>query len=147
MKSSISNVLETMFFLPLEFSSLESAEALRGGERAQMVAASLKFSGPFSGVFYLYLPANMAGYLTSKFLGQKEENITHEQVEETVKEILNMIAGDTFNKLDDHATFNLGIPERIPFDERDQENAADDEIFIGVDTLEDRLACKMVLSG
>ena len=43
MKNSISEVIETMFFLPVDFSDTVNAEEI------QMSVTKLDFSGPFSG--------------------------------------------------------------------------------------------------
>ena len=49
MKTSISEVLETMFFLPLEFPDEVNPEQLWGPQKEEPVVGKLTFSGPFTG--------------------------------------------------------------------------------------------------
>ena len=145
MKNSISEVLETMFFLPLEFPDGVNPEEIWGSQKEVLVVGKLTFSGPFAGDLFFFIPRNLAVSLTGSFLGVDEESIFQDHVTETVKEITNMIAGSTFGNYDDQAVFDLGIPEMTNFDEAKGQGAdSGKEIFIPVDTLDDRLALKLV---
>jgi CheY-specific phosphatase CheX len=145
MKRSISDVLETMFFLALECADNVKPEEFWNSEKDEVVVTKLNFSGPFSGFFILIIPNELALSLTANFMGEDEESITQDHASGTVKEILNMIAGNIFSNFDDQVVFDLDIPELIHFDEAGRTlPGADEEIFILINTLDSRLALKMV---
>ena len=77
-------------------------------------------------------------------MGKEEGNVFPDQVTETVKEIINMIAGYTFSTLDDMVLFELGIPERVGFDEAGLSSGSEDAIVIEIDTPDGSLLLKMV---
>ena len=139
MKNSISEVLETMFFLPVDFSDTVNAEEI------QMSVTKLDFSGPFSGSFVLFIPEEFAVSLTANFLGKDKEKVSEDNVIETSKEVINMIAGSTFANLDDQAVFDLNIPENILFDRAVHFPGAKDDIFVQIITLDNYFVLKMVI--
>ncbi|MBW1861591.1 MAG: chemotaxis protein CheX [Deltaproteobacteria bacterium] len=145
MKTSISEVLEKMFFLPLDFSETVNLGELCNSDKDKMMTGKLSFRGPFSGYLLFFIPGDLALSLTAGFLGEDEESVSRDHVTETLKEILNMIAGSTFSAFDDQAVFDLGIPELVRFDEvvRDHSNSGE-EIFIAVNTLDNFLGLEMV---
>ena len=146
MKTSISEVLETMFFLPIDFSDAAGVEEHWEAGKAELVTAKIKFKGPFSGYFVFVIPMELALSTTAGFLGQEEEGVSKDHAHETVKEIANMVAGNTFSHYDDQAIFDLGIPELLQPSERlENYQSSGDQIFIACDTLDDRLAFQMVL--
>ena len=138
MKNSISEVLETMFFLPVDFSDTVNAEEI------QMSVTKLDFSGPFSGSFVLFIPEEFAVSLTANFLGKDKEKVSEDNVIETSKEVINMIAGSTFANLDDQAVFDLNIPENILFEQAEHFPGAEDDIFVQIITLDNYFVLKMV---
>jgi len=146
MKNSISEVLEKMFFLPLDFVDTISKGALWEDLKAsEIITSRLNFSGPISGYFLLYIPAGLAHSLAASFMGIDEESISHDHVTDTVKEIINMIAGNTFGIFDDQTVFDLGIPELINVDDlKDGDSKSEEDIFIAINTLENRLGLRMV---
>ncbi len=146
MTDSISNVLETMFFLSLDISGAVSIKSLQVPENDAMMAARLNFSGPVSGHCVFYIPRKLAMSMTADFLGVDEQNTTDEQTQGTVKEIINMLVGDTFSNFDSQAVFNLEIPEMVSFEETLGVDPAENEIVVGIDTLEDHLAYRMVIT-
>ena len=91
------------------------------------------------------MPRDLAFFLTAGFLGEDEGNVSQDQVTETLKEILNMIAGSTFSAFDNQAVFDLDIPELVGLDDlgRDHSNT-EEEIFVAVNTLDNCLALEMV---
>ena len=139
MKNSISEVLETMFFLPVDFSDTVNAEEI------QMSVTKLDFSGPFSGSFVLFIPEEFAVSLTANFLGKDKEKVSEDNVIETSKEVINMIAGSTFANLDDQAVFDLDIPENIIFEQAVHCPGTEDDIFVQIITLENYFVLKMVI--
>jgi CheY-specific phosphatase CheX len=143
MKDSISEVLETMFFSVVCFPEISQAKDQWVVEGKQMAAVELNFNGPFSGSFSLFMPEALALSLTAGFIGTDEEEVSGDHVEETVKEILNMIAGNTFYKLGGHADFHLGIPVRRQFEQLWEHFGPDGDIFIPVLTTDNCFALEM----
>ena len=142
MKSSISEVMETMFFLPVEFPNLEE---LQSSDKAdQIIVSKLNFSGSFSGYFILSVPGKLALSLTSDFIGEDENNISGEQKSETMKEILNMLAGGAFTHYDDSALFNLDIPETVNFGKAETDDSGlEEKIIVIIQTPDDCLSLAM----
>ncbi len=107
MKSSISNVLETMFFMPVTFE--EEGIALPP-EPADWAACSIAFTGRVSGSLLVVIPAPLLSALTENFSGQAAEQIDEAFREQTLAEIANMVAGNALSSLDELSDFHLGIP-------------------------------------
>lgn len=109
-KTSISEVLETMFFLPLEVSESEDGGDLAQLPKDQLTGACLKFDGPIAGEVTFLIPVNLARSLTADFLGQEEGEVGKDEMVGTVKEVVNMITGKALSLYDESAVFKLGIP-------------------------------------
>ena len=141
MKNSISNVLETMFFLPVDFDDSISKEKLWDMDKDKILAAKLNFDGPLSGHCIFYIPEKLARSVSADFMGKEEKNISRDQAKATLKEMANMITGNTFSLYDPDAVFDLGIPEMLGH-ENFHNDLSDSEkrIFIAIDTLGNHLA-------
>ncbi len=147
MKNSISNVLETMFFLPLVFSDDVHKKDCWSGETDQIMAARLDFDGPFSGYGVFYIPKKFAVSMTANFMGRDAEGLSAAQITGTVLEITNMITGNTFGFYDEEAVFSLDFPKLLRSDAFKEFFAnSENEIFIVIDSLENRLAFQMVVN-
>ncbi len=145
--TSISEVLETMFFLPVDFPGIIPEGNLWDSEKDEVMAARLDFDGPFNGYGLFYIPREAAASIAADFLGMNEESVSLDQVRETVMEIINMIVGSTLSCYDRQALFNLKIPELVGSGEQNEEIAdSENGIFIAIDTLEHHLAFKMVIN-
>jgi CheY-specific phosphatase CheX len=120
MKTSISEVMETMFFLPVEPG--ETAAYPRAGQDQQeIMACRLTFSGDISGHVILAAPESLIQELAQNFMGEPEDQLTREHLSGTLKEMLNMICGNALRRIDVKTPFELGIPEimdrsKIPCD-------------------------------
>jgi CheY-specific phosphatase CheX len=146
MRNSISDVLETMFFMPLEFSEAADLGELWSMEQDSIMVTRVKFKGPFEGHFDFFIPKDLARSLADSFLGEDEGSISHENVTETIKEMINMIAGNTFSLYDSQAVFDLGIPELLHFDgTAEKGHGPAEEILVVVNTLDNSLAFQMVI--
>ncbi len=146
MKNSISDVLETMFFLPVDYNDSVQKEELWAGEKDLILAAKLDFDGPFSGCCVFFIPKKLAVSLAADFMGTDEEAVSDDQITGTVLEITNMIAGNTFSLYDSQAVFNLDVPEQVEFSDYLKEvSDSESRLFIVIDTLEDRLAFQITL--
>lgn len=148
MTDSISEVLETMFFLPLDMDDADKPQTLWPSEDEDILVSQLNFNGPFSGRFYFFIPNSLAVSITTSFLGIGEDDLTGEQLSETVNEIINMVAGNTFSKFDDQQIFDLDMPVPVRFKDVNKDcSDIDKEIFIPIRTLEDRLAFLLSLDA
>ena len=144
MTTSISDVLETMFFLPIEPSDAANIQDLWPADQGGMLAARLDYEGPIAGHCELFMPEKLAIDITADFLGQDPESLSDDQSHGTVKEIINMIVGNTFSLVDPQAVFDLGIPELVRFEEYyTGTGEGDQEIFMALDTLENQLAIRI----
>lgn len=142
MKTSISEVLETMFFSPLEFAHpAESGAAVLPDD--PLLSARIAFNGPLIGFMRLNLPHGLAHSLTADFLGVDREAVGDRQIVEMVKELLNMFAGNTFSRFDAKAVFDLGLPEIVgptdPMPPTSQEN----RIAVLGETLHGPVECEL----
>jgi len=148
MKNSISDVLETMFFLPLDVCDTANPEELINFETENILASKLTFKGPFSGHLVFLIPEELAFSLTANFLGKNEDRVSNDHVTETVKEIINMIAGNTFSIFNPRAVFDLDIPKLVRSENlRRDHSDSEQDIFVVIDTLENRLALQMVIGS
>ena len=114
MMTSISDVLETMFFMTVEATEVNQWADLdvdvSGGT---YYISKIDFSGPLTGFFILAVPQNILSDMTEFFMGMEAEEVTDTQLSGTISEAINMIAGNTFSTLDDQAVFSLEIPELL----------------------------------
>ncbi len=146
MMDSISEVFEGMFYLPMDFKDEADSEALWGSAKGKILAARLEFNGPFAGHFIFTVPGRLALSTTAGFLGMEQPESDH--VVETGNEIINMVAGNAFSKFDAQSVFDLGVPEAMSFDDvKATRNDPEEEIFIGIDTLDGWLAFQLVVDG
>ena len=145
MKRSISEVLEKMFFLPVDFADTGLKEELWSPETTdKILVARLNFNGPLSGLCHFMIPEDLTRSLTAGFMGEREESVNDVQITETVKEITNMLVGNTFSKFDNQKMFDLGIPEMVDFRSVEKgHSGSGDEIFIAIQTIDSRLAFQM----
>ncbi len=147
MTNSISNVLETMFFLSLDITGVIDIKSLKIPENDEMMTVKLNFFGPVSGHCLFYIPKKLAVSITADFLGTDDQSITNEQTRGTVSEIINMLVGDTFSNFDLQAVFDLEIPEMVSFEKMFVSDPSENEITIGIQTLEDQLAYQMIITN
>ena len=113
MKQAISNVLELMFFISIQIVEDEDPSGGRPLNGQACIGATLGFSGPVSGAYYLLVPLEMAREITANFLGLDDGEVSPEQERDTVKEALNMIGGHMLSLAEKPDDFQLGIPAII----------------------------------
>jgi len=113
MREAISDVLETMFFQPVQMSDTNCSLQEWFSDTPLLAGATLSLYGPSTGSFYLLLPATMVVGITANFLGVEEGEIHEEQKKDTIKEALNMIVGRMLSVSDKGGVLKLGIPELI----------------------------------
>ena len=113
MKQAISDVLETMFFQPVQISSKNGTLQEWFSDKQSLLGATLTFSGPFAGSIYIVIPVNLVKEITANFLGIEKEEVNENQKKDTIKEALNIIGGHMFSLFDKEGAISLGIPELI----------------------------------
>ena len=144
MKNSISSVLETMFFLSLDFSDDIDILELWDTGKDPVIAAKLSFSGPLSGYAVFCIPKKSALSITADFMGKDEQEISDDQINETIKEIINMIIGNTFSMYDPDVVFDLGVPELVGFHDSIKGLPDSEKSFsVVIETLENYMAFQM----
>lgn len=139
MKASISEVLETMFFMPVDFVSTEAVPDTPSAADKPM-AAGLGFGGPVEGRFQLQVPEGLAGSISADFLGIDTGRLTREDVDGTIKEMINMLAGNTLSHYDPQMVFDLGVPERVPVEKPPTDpSSAGARVDLHIQTLDSRM--------
>jgi len=135
MKTSISEVMETMFFLPVEFG--EEIEFCKSGIAHDKItmASRLKFNGDVSGNLCILAPRNLIREMAENFMGEAKETLSEDHLSGTLTEMLNMVCGNALSKTDSKLPFELGIPEMI-----DESIIKKEEIVTIVETTESNLA-------
>jgi len=110
MMTSISEVMETMFYLPVEFGERPATLIQSGMDTLKPMACQLEFIGDFSGCFTLLIPKDLLVEMTESFMGESKENLGDEHLTGTLTETLNMIGGNALSQIDSKKPFGLNIP-------------------------------------
>jgi len=136
MMTSISEVMETMCYLPIEFKE-DPATLIQGGMETLKphMACQLKFTGDVSGCVTLLIPKNLLVQMTENFMGESLENLAEEHLSGTLTEILNMICGNALSKVEAKTPFELDIPHVI-----DESKIPETKLFTIIETTESRMA-------
>ncbi len=134
MKTSISDVMETMFFLPIEFGK-DATLAQCGMDKKDTMACGLTFTGDASGSVFLVAPEGLVAEMAENFMGESREQLTSEYLSGTLTEMLNMACGNALSKTDSKVPFELGIPVMM-----DTSKISEKEMFTIVETTESKMA-------
>jgi CheY-specific phosphatase CheX len=129
MKTSISDIMETMFYLPVEFGDALSFRQTGMNNEKASLSSRLKFSGDLSGYFILVIPRDLLAVMAENFMGESSKDLTEEHLSGTLTETLNMIGGNTLSTLDSKIPFELDIPEVI-----DTSKIPGDSLFTMIET-------------
>jgi hypothetical protein len=146
MKVAISDVLETMFFLPVQFAEGKYSLKEWFPDIQSVFGATLRFNGPLSGALWLVAPVSVVNEITAGFLGLRKHEINDDQRRDTIKEALNMIGGHGFSLFNSKGAFNLSIPRSIEgavLLENTYETSSEHSILI--ETEHNRLAAGVVI--
>jgi len=149
MTTSISEVLETMFYMSLEFSDQATLEEDVMKDTVNTTACKIDFKGRISGYFVLFIPDKLLLDMTENFMGLDKEDITDEHSSGTLKEAINMLAGSALSGFDDKVVFQLSIPEIIDIGNATSagKGKSEEEIVIVTETIEGYLAIKAVIES
>ncbi len=148
MMTSISEVIETMFFLSLEFNDQTTFEE-SGILSGKPCACKIGFEGGFSGCFFLLVPEKLLNYMAQSFMGLDKDDLKDEHINGTIKETINMLAGSTLSGYDDKVEFQLAIPEIVDSGKATDsgKEAGEEDIVVITETTEGYLAFKTVIKS
>ena len=138
MTTSISEVMETMFFMPVEIGP-ETILKDSDIDLDTALACRLKFTGDVNGHINIISPQPLAAELASNFLGESQDDVTMEQQFGTLSEMLNMVCGNALKKVKCRKPYKLDLPENIAG--KDMDGTAECTL---IETMESHMA--MVLS-
>lgn len=133
--TSISEVMETMFYMPVEFkenATLAQSEFLKLGP---MITCELKFNGDFSGCLTLITPKDLLVEMTQNFMGEPKDHLENEHLLGTLAESLNMIGGNALRKIDSKIPFSLDMPKVL-----EQTGIFESEKFTIIETTQSMMA-------
>ncbi len=116
-KTSISEVMETMFFMPVEFEETSDLKEITSMKKNQTKVCRLHFTGDHSGSVTLLAPRALLAEMTENFMGEPADSFIDELLEGTLKETVNMVGGNALRKIQASRPFELSIPELIPIAE------------------------------
>jgi len=138
--TSISEVMETMFFLPVEIGEEMNLGDSEIDQSKSIMVSELKFTGDVSGHLILIVPENLGVEMAENFMGESYENITQDHLSGTVTEMLNMVCGNALSKTNSKVPFELGIPEMM-----DISKISDRQVFTLVETTESKMAIAVIM--
>ena len=136
--TSISEVLETMFFIPVEPEEEELSKLPDIG--SDLLAASLKFKGDRSGDLVIIAPRIVVEEMAENLMGLNSENVEEEYLTGTLTELLNMVCGNALSRADASNPYELAIPEIILMPEVLKRNT-----FHKINTPQSALAISVVI--
>ncbi len=111
LENAVPVVLESMCFLTV-VGEPEEASPLA---EPSWVNGSLHFQGDFSGSFGIGAPARTARVLAANFLGEEEEDVTDEQIDEVMREVSNIACGAVLANAKHERPFDLSSPVSAGF--------------------------------
>lgn len=105
MKSAISEVLETMFFVLIDFVAQRSTSPVyRYGSKIQLMNDLGRVEVCFR------VTESFARMVTATFLSKQEDEVIPEEIEDVMKELANMVGGNYMSRIQNEG-WNLGIPQ------------------------------------
>jgi hypothetical protein len=110
LKEAISRVMETMFFMPVQFADGPQSPGDWFSREANVLEALIDFQGSRPGTGVLLVPAQGLKEMAANFLGLKEAEVGEEQMQDTLREAVNMMTGQMLSLLDRRGGYALGIP-------------------------------------
>lgn len=110
MAASISDVLETMFYMPLEFEDTGEPDKRGFFDIPDLRVCELEFNGSISGRLILMIPESLLVSMAVDFMAEDKSTIKRVHTDGIIKEVANMVAGHMLSHMDDKRDFHLGIP-------------------------------------
>jgi CheY-specific phosphatase CheX len=104
MKIAISEVMETMFFVPLDFFARQSTN------KAYPHGSKIRLINPEQQVEIVFRTTeSFARMITANFLSKRESEVVPEEIEDVLRELANMVGGNYMSRMRDEG-WQLGIP-------------------------------------
>ncbi len=108
MKDAISNVLETMFYLAPAYDESDGLQSFQ--QKPFFLESSITITGRAQLLRFLFrVTKEFARTITANFLGVGQNEIVLEEMEDTLKELANMVGGACLAHLPSD-NWGLGIP-------------------------------------
>lgn len=145
MTTSISEVLETMFFMTIDLNTDANIDDFFQKSDASLFISRIGFSGKLSGFFILMIPEGVLRSMTETFMGLEPGEVMASHLTGTVLEAINMVAGNTFSNLDNQSVFDLNIPELVDktMAEATCPENTPETLFLMVETFEGNLGLRV----
>jgi hypothetical protein len=142
MTTAIGGVLETMFFMSTEISDEATPAEYFRSLKGRTFGGQIDFKGPSSGRFFILIPEQALYVMTESLLTVERDKIQERHLGGVIKEVLNMVAGNTFSTYNPDHVYDLGIPERVSAEAVAQalDESGGKAHFLLVDTIQGRLA-------
>jgi CheY-specific phosphatase CheX len=93
LREAISEVMETMFFLPVQFLNGPAPIGEWLSVEKKVMEAHIEFEGTRSGRVFLLVPHPALKEMAANFLGLEEQEVSEEHAQDTLKEAINMMTG------------------------------------------------------
>ncbi|ACN16520.1 hypothetical protein HRM2_34450 [Desulforapulum autotrophicum HRM2] len=139
MKTSISEIMETMFFMPVEFGREVTLTQCKMDKKNNL-ACRLAFTGDASGSLILMAPEILMAEMAGNFMGEPSENLSEDHISGTLTEMLNMVCGNALSKTDSKVPFELGIPRMM-----DTSEISENQVFTIIETTESKMAIAVII--
>ena len=105
LRDSVKEVLEKMFFVEPVEEQFPTAESGSGA-----IAVGLAFDGSPSGSLCLCVGNDAARQIAADFLGEGDDSLPVQKVQEVICELANMICGSFLSHVETSTTFRLASP-------------------------------------
>jgi len=102
---AVVEVLESMCFLSPDGPGIET-----GSEEESWISRRLEFRGPFEGSFGLRSVVSTSTTIACNLLGQEPEELSEEQVADSIGEMANMVCGAVLCRAEMTQAFDLTSP-------------------------------------
>ena len=123
-------VFSTMYFMPIQLLAELPAEDVWRLD-STYITAEIRYSGMLHAAVTFYFPARMVTSIVENFLGVDPDEITEQQMLDTMKEAANMVIGCFLGKADPEGATKLGIPKASLLQDFSPANiGADAEILV-----------------
>lgn len=123
MTTSISDVMETMFFLPIEIAGETNLGQAGIDDLTMLMACQLTFKGDVSGAVVLAVPHELLIEMTENFMGESQDRLTREHISGTLTEMLNMVCGNALSRVEASVPYELGIPDVVSTEQIEGDDA------------------------
>lgn len=146
MTAAIGGVLETMFFMSTEILDEATPAEYFRSLKGRTFGGQIDFKGFSSGRCFILIPEQALYVMTKSLLALEPDKIQERHLGGVIKEVLNMVAGNTFSTYNPDHVYELGIPKRVSPETvvRLLAEPGGELDFLMVDTIDGRLALALL---